>query len=429
MPATSALYTRPSLWYPKEPMHSRFVQRVVLRNYKSIAACDLQLGALTFLVGPNGSGKSNFLDALRLVADGLVSPLDHAIRERGGIDDVRRRSTGHPHNFGIRLEVLLPETDQKAVYAFEVAAKTNGAFDIKEERCEVYPPPPLLHGGAPSDRAYFVVRRGEVKGSSLAAPPKAANDRLYLVTLSGTEEFRRLYDCLSSMSFYNLSPEQIREVQPPDPGRLLERDGRNLASVLGRLESESPESIEGVRDYLSRIVPDVKHVQRHSVANKETLRFRQQVKGSKYPWNFFASAMSDGTLRALGILTALAQATDLPRQVPLIGIEEPEAALHPAAAGVLFEALADAATRTQVVVTSHSPDLLDHDDIQDSQLLAVSAESGVTSIGPISEVGRSSLRDRLYTAGELLRMSQIEPDLSSSSLEPDQLDLFGSLAP
>jgi hypothetical protein len=69
-----------------------FVRRVSLRNYRSIGACDVQLGPLTFLVGPNGSGKSNFLDALRLIADALNNTLDHAIRERGGIHEVRRRA-------------------------------------------------------------------------------------------------------------------------------------------------------------------------------------------------------------------------------------------------------------------------------------------------------------------------------------------------
>ena len=70
----------------------RLLTRVVLRNYKSIAACDVSPAQLTFLVGPNGSGKSNFLDALRFVADAVRFSLDHALRDRGGIGEVRRLS-------------------------------------------------------------------------------------------------------------------------------------------------------------------------------------------------------------------------------------------------------------------------------------------------------------------------------------------------
>ena len=73
-------------------MDRRLLTRIVLRNYKSIAACDVSPAQLSFLVGPNGSGKSNFLDALRFIADSLRFSLDHALRDRGGVIDVRRRS-------------------------------------------------------------------------------------------------------------------------------------------------------------------------------------------------------------------------------------------------------------------------------------------------------------------------------------------------
>lgn len=73
-------------------MTSTFLHRVRLKNWKSIGACDVQLRPLMFLVGPNGSGKSNFLDALGFVAEALQSSLDHAIRSRGGVNEIRRRS-------------------------------------------------------------------------------------------------------------------------------------------------------------------------------------------------------------------------------------------------------------------------------------------------------------------------------------------------
>ena len=63
--------------------NSTFITRVRLRNYKSIATCDVRLYPLMFLIGPNGAGKSNFLDALHFVADALRISLDHALRDRG----------------------------------------------------------------------------------------------------------------------------------------------------------------------------------------------------------------------------------------------------------------------------------------------------------------------------------------------------------
>jgi predicted ATPase len=136
--------------------------------------------------------------------------------------------------------------------------------------------------------------------------------------------------------------------------------------------------------------------------------------------------MSDGTLRALGVLVALFQAPANAHQpYRLVGIEEPEMALHPAASGVLTDSLQDASRYSQVLVTSHSPDLLDDQSISDEAIIAVVAEHGDTKIGRLDEAGRSALQDHLYTAGELLRMDQLRPDPAESNIKLSQLDLFG----
>ena len=108
----------------------------------------------------------------------------------------------------------------------------------------------------------------------------------------------------------------------------------------------------------------------------------------------------------------------------MVGIEEPEGALHPAAASVVIDSLRDGAERAQVLVTSHSPDLLNDKQISDDSLLAVVARNGETRIGRVAEAARSTLRDQLCTAGELLRMNQLQPDPGIFDLKPEQLDLF-----
>ena len=98
------------------------------------------------------------------------------------------------------------------------------------------------------------------------------------------------------------------------------------------------------------------------------------------------------------------------------------------AAGVLRDALLDASPTVQVVVTSHSPDLLDDQAIRDNWILGVVNEKGETKIGPIDEAGRSAIRDRLYTAGELLRLNQLTPDLQEiEKTALPQLELFGEI--
>ncbi|MCP4663783.1 MAG: AAA family ATPase, partial [bacterium] len=89
---------------------STFLERIRLHNYKSIAACEVELGPLTFLVGPNGAGKSNLLDALRLVSDALRTSLDGALRERGGIHSIERRGRGQGAAIGVRLDLRLRDS-------------------------------------------------------------------------------------------------------------------------------------------------------------------------------------------------------------------------------------------------------------------------------------------------------------------------------
>lgn len=405
--------------------NSTFITRVVLKNYKSIAACDVRLGPLTFLVGRNGSGKSNFLDALRFVADALNSRLEHAINDRGGINDVRRRSRGHPNHFFIRLEFILPE-GLTGHYAFRIGARKRnngkrdkyGEYRVQTEECK------LQNEKLLTPEVYFRVDEGVVTDTSVKVAPAAATDRLYLVNASGLPEFLPVYEAFSRMGFYNLNPDKIRELQAPDPGDVLVRDGGNLTSVLTQLAPTVKRSIE---EYLEDVVPGVHAVDVKALGHMATLEFRQKIAGDKDPWRFLSNNMSDGTLRVLGILVALFQGDhDMQKRVPLVGIEEPEIALHPAAAAALLEALRDAARKKQVITTSHSPDLLDDKHLDVDSILAVEAHDGNTVIAPIDEVGRSVVRDKLFTTGELLRRDQLQPDPAFvvSAEKEKQLRLF-----
>lgn len=301
-------------------------------------------------------------------------------------------------------------------YGFEIASRRNGAFNVKEEHLRI------------TDRGGAIVadyrRKGEDIDASVETAPPVLEDRLYLVNAAGLPEFRPAFDALVSMGFYNLSPQAIRELQNPDAGELLHGSGGNIASVVARLEREQPSSLERIRQYLKTIVPDITNFDRVALGPRETLRFLQRVQGSEYPWKFYASSMSDGTLRSLGALVAVMQLAEGGRPVRLVGIEEPETALHPAAAGALMDALREASTQTQIVVTTHSPDLLDQIRIEEDGLLVVTSTEGTTEIAPVDAPSREAVQRHLYSAGDLLRMDQLEPDRHNLE-EQRQLDLFG----
>lgn len=388
---------------------------VKLRNYKSIGRCDVTLRPLTILVGRNGSGKSNFLDALRFVLDSLQTSVDHAIKSRGGIEQVRRRSTGHPRNLAIELTIHLPGW-RTANYGFEIAARQNGGFSVKSEYLKVREPGAI-------ELASYRLEDGIIRSSSIDKMPPASADRLYLVNAAGLPQFRAVYDALTSMGFYNLNPEEMKELQSPDAGELLHRDGSNIPSVLARLQSVHPGLAGRINTYLSTIVPGISDVERVSLGPRETLEFRQRVVGAKHPWKFYAASMSDGTLRTLGVLVAAFQLADPTTPIRLVGLEEPETALHPAAAGALMDALREASAQTQILITSHSPDLLDRIDPEPEKMLIVQSQDGDTQIAPADSASLRAIREHLYSPGDLLRMDQLEPDRADLQRQ-EQLQMF-----
>jgi len=397
---------------------STFITRVVLKNYKSIAACSVELQPLMFLVGRNGSGKSNFLDALRFVADALNSSLDHAVRARGGINDVCKRSDRPittPDHFSIRLEFALPD-GSTGHYAFQIQTRL-ARYTVQTEECKFH------NEKLTTPDIYFNVVNGNVTATSVKVAPAAARDRLYLVNASGLPEFRPVYDAFSRMGFYNLNPDKIRDLQTPDSGDMLIQDGSNLTSVFGQL---SPMVQENIEEYLAVVVPGVQGVDVRKFGPKETLGFTQYVPGNEHPWRFLANNMSDGTLRVLGILVALFQGDEnAQKRVPIVGIEEPEIALHPGAVGALLDALRDAVHRTQVIITTHSPDLLEDKHLDVDSILAVESDDGDTVIARVDDASRSVVQDRLFTVGELLRSNQLQPDPAAlPAAKEKQLSLF-----
>ncbi|WP_419166743.1 AAA family ATPase [Candidatus Palauibacter sp.] len=388
--------------------------RVVLRNYRSIAACDVRPAPLSILVGPNGAGKSNFLDSLRFVADALRFSLEHALQSRGGIAEVRKRSASSPRHAGIRIDLRLGEA--LVSYAFEIAAKRKGAYAIKREACQLRPSIlEPIHS--------YVVREGQVVRSSFPSLP-SVSDRLYLVAASHLPELRPVYDALSRMTFYNFNVDAIRAPRPATPEGILFRDGANLAEIFSGLD---PASREEIVSYVAAIVPAISDVDTHLVDRRQTLRFWQNAPGSDRRWKFPASAMSDGTLRVLATLVAMRQSGMIGWGAPsVVGLEEPETALHPAAAEALLEAMRGSSRSVQILATSHGADLLDNFTIPQDAILPVVTENGNTRIGPLDAAARSAIDARSFTAGELLRMDQLQPDPHWAKIE--EVNLWGGIA-
>ena len=372
----------------------RSLTHVKLVNYKSIAVADVRLPQVSFLVGPNGSGKGNFLDALRFVADALNASLDQALRVRGGVELVQRKPRGDGQPFGLRLQFELETCS--GWYALTIRGRAGDGYEVCREECHV-----AERRGA--RKHFFQVERGRVIDASIPKAPPAAEDRLYLVRASGFAEFRPAFYALAAMRFANPIPERMRPIQAPGSATSLNRDCGNVASVLDGLKKRSPAAKRRIDEYLGCIVPGIAETRRSPKDTAETVEFLLQADNGEV--RLPASSMSDGTLRALGVLVALFQGAAQDAERSLVGIEEPEAGQHPGAMEVLTDAIREASLRTQVIVTSHSPELLEG--IADESIITVEAHQGATRFGTLDDAARSAIRDNLFTAGDLLRVDQL----------------------
>ncbi|MBM9506823.1 AAA family ATPase [Actinacidiphila acididurans] len=384
-----------------EPSHFR-ITRVVLRQFRSLAEADVSLGDLVFLVGPNGAGKSNFLDALRLVSQGVGSSLHDALHERGGAAQVRRRAPGRQDRFSVRLEFEGP--DLAGTYEVQVAVARGGGFRVAGEHCAVE------SGGR---RASYRVEDGALAVSTERRLPAADPQGLLLAQLGRHAAFRAAHAGLAGMSVFDPDPRAMRVVRPAQDGRALLHDGSNAAAVLYRLgRAASAEEHRRLESYLRQIVPGLTSVRRRVTGGAETLEFGQAVAGAPRPSRFAAGSVSDGTLRALGVLLALFAPAAGGQGV--VAVEEPQSALHPAVVAVLRQALRDASDRRQVLVTSHSPELLEDEEIPVSQVRAVRSVEGVTTVDELDEPAAFTLRAGLGTAGALLREGRLVPRPSAA---------------
>jgi predicted ATPase len=399
-----------------------FISRVRLKNYKSIAECDVRLGPLTILVGPNGSGKSNFLDALAFLSRALETTPAEAINERGGFLQVVRRVPDQQSSLSIVLEVAFPlepgaSARAKGSYGVEIATGQRGErrdFQVVHERCD------LRFGNTEGYEVNLGVVREITEYDNIfgdiLGPEEIATDRLYLPIAAARRGLARsLFNALQSIPFYNFDPGILREPQRPPPHPVLGPQGQNLGDVLGALADGDRWHKERLDAYLQAIVPGASSIDRWVSGSRVSVKLRSTTGSSGEIVEFGPDSMSDGTLRATAVLAALNQRDARSGIIQLLGLEEPEIALHPAAAGALFDALTEASHHVQVIATSQSADLLDRDDLDISAVRPVLMRDGLTIIGEVDGASREIIEKNLYTLGELMRSNQISPRSSDSN--------------
>lgn len=367
------------------------IKELSVSNFRSLGErISIRFGDFTALVGPNGSGKSNVVDALRFVKDSMQMGLSGAITHRHGIAAVRRWSGGHPFNVEIRLQLLLPSGS--GMYGFELRGDRQEEYRIKYEEAEV-----ILDG----QLSHFKVEGGEWHGPD-GLQPRVDDQSLTLPAVGGDRRFKPLLQALEQMAVYSIYPDTLSRPQKYSPEKPMTRHGDNWASILRdqRKDTWQPELISA----LEKLTGDIEDVRVKPAASYLVLRFKHSSPKKSHKW-FEATQESDGTLRFAGILTALLQQPP----VPVLGIEEPELTVHPGALPLMFDYLKEARERSQIIVTTHSPQFMDLVDAEDVRV--VQRIDGTTTVRRMAKRQRGAVRSGLLSLGELMVTEGLQQEL------------------
>lgn len=373
--------------------------RIELKNWRSIDDAQIDLAPFTVLVGRNSSGKSNVVDAL-VFADEVGRDAATAVSRRGGIESIRRWSHSKPFAVTIRLTVAKSAEGVDAdrlTHLMVLKSGKEGEWSFNREQIEV------VHEG---ERIAFLSRSAGTTTVNLHPGRQAqlfeAGDlpsTTSLMLLARQVGAFRARGAIRPPRVHRLRPvpELMREPHPPTESSRLTETADNIATVLNRMDSADKASVLAA---MKQIVPGLIDIQANPAGRYVTLGFTQEHLADRRP-EFLATEMSDGALRALAVVVAAQQMT--PNE--LLVIEEPEVNLHPGAANVVYDVLHAASERGVVLITTHSPELLDR--ARDDEIQVCQYEDGVTKIGPLSSAQRDLVRQGLFSVAELMRADEL----------------------
>jgi predicted ATPase len=324
------------------------IERLEIKGFRSLRDVRWEPGKLNVLIGPNGSGKSNLLDACALLKEAALGKLSDGIVRRGGMTALLWDQQEQPLAWQLMATQLVYLLD-----LLQIGTTSN--FNISSEFLSIEGEPgQFLHRDA--DSARFV----DNQGNAVDYPGSLSESQTLLSQVAGplgNLSARDFQQSLEGWSIYqDLRVNRESPIRQASVARFEKRigtDGQNLIPVLHTLYSED-RGFKGTVDSAMRAAfgRDYEELSFPPAADQRVqlrLRWRSLKNGQS------AANLSDGTLRFLLLVAILAN----PEPGDLIAIDEPETGLHPSMFPILAELAAEAAERTQVVFTTHSPQFLD----------------------------------------------------------------------
>ena len=371
------------------------VQRLILRNFRSLKEVDIELRPLNIVVGANASGKTNLVQAFRFLRDIAKHGLENAVALQGGPEYLTNLNSPGEREchieivFTPRITLRRVSTDrsQQNIKVDEVRhsitirtiRKTNSA-KIVQERLEI------RYMVSEADTANLIITREGRMARLEALPPtlpdillpkrpfwlsgrrfevdQSASLMQLAPLLSGLPPF--FYD--EGIAIYDFSPKLAKQAVPIASHLTLSADGANLPLIVQQI-LRSPRGRERLLRLLRMVLPYIKQLlvttpfgQHVSLQIQETYFDRRTLP---------AALLSDGTVEVVALIVAMFFSPFNPQ---LLIFEEPDRNLHPGVMSALMALFHEASENTQLLITTHNPALVRQADVSDLLLIERDSE-------------------------------------------------------
>lgn len=357
----------------------RSLKRLTVKGFKSIEDLkDFDLGSINILIGANGAGKSNFVDVFRLLREVSDQKLQELTINRV-VDSFFYM--GPQNTPFITFSAFFGDNQ----YGFQLGTNERGSFVIKNEYVD------------------FVSSHYTI--NTLGLESKLKDEARLKGAMGGRSISYHVERAISSWVVYHfhdtgtLAP--MRREQSVRDSYILRDNASNIAAFLYGLFKNDTDYYELIRAAITEAAPFFEDfiLRPEKKGENEVIRLEWKQKGSDFP--FQPHQLSDGTIRFICLATALLQ----PRPPSTIVIDEPELGLHPYAIEVLAGLVKSSASRTQVILSTQSPLLIDHFEPED--IITVNRHQGKSVF---ERLERNKLEEWLktYSIGELWQKNVIE---------------------
>ena len=351
------------------------LDKLTIKGFKSIRSLvDLELTNLNVLIGSNGAGKSNFIEFFRLLRSICEDSLSDFIRNGGGISDFL--FNGRKTTKQLEFEMLFG----KRGYHFNIVPTVK-------EQCTISGEARYFKDGISG----WWPLGDSSDGTSLLVKEAKSN-------IHDSKYSKPVYESIMSWQIYHFhdisSTAGMRHAEIVQDKKYLRPDGSNIAPYLLGLKKGKTSVYNEIVDVIRLVIPffDDLDLEPEDFGEKKKVALTWLQKSSTYPKQPYH--FSDGSIRFICLATALLQ----PEPPETIIIDEPELGLHPSAISILAELIQSSAKRTQLIVATQSPTLIDNFAVEN--IIVVNRKNGESTFLRLQEKDFNVWLEN-YSVGEL----------------------------